>query len=148
MINITVCGSGVCHERKAIIKDCAQFYLRTLLPKKRKVNIKIDVVNNLESNEGVFGECYDNTQDEYYKYVIRLDDSESIETILVTLAHEFIHLKQYDRKELRFYSKKDDCARWKGQLYKNYDYDTAPWEVEASEKELTLYNDFINHGGL
>jgi hypothetical protein len=145
MITINVYGVGSDMDLKKLIKSAASSYLKALLPRKRKVNIKIEVVTGLESSEGVFGECYEYDSSEYYKYVIRLDNNESTQTLLVTLAHEFIHLKQYDRKELRFYTKDFDSARWKGQLYENYDYDTAPWEVEASERELALYNDFINH---
>jgi hypothetical protein len=148
MININVYGVGSNTDLKKLIKSAASSYLKALLPRKRKVNIKIEVVTGLESSEGVFGECYEYNSDEYYKYVIRLDNNSSTQTLLVTLAHEFIHLKQYDRKELRFYTKDFDSARWKGQLYENYDYDTAPWEVEANDRELALYNDFINQDGL
>ena len=144
MINLAVYGTGRNLSLKNLIQRAAMSYLKMLLPLKRKVNIKIEVVDELESSEGVFGECYEYGSDDYYKYVIRLDNNKSRQIMLVTLAHEFIHLKQYDKKELRFYSKDHDSARWKGQLYKNYDYETAPWEVEASEGELVLYNNFIN----
>ena len=144
MININVYGAGSNADLKKLIKSAALSYLKALLPRKRKVNIKIEVVNGLERREGVFGECYEYDSDEHYKYVIRLDNNKSTETLLVTLAHEFVHLKQYDKKELRFYTKDHDSARWKGQLYESYDYDTAPWEIEASSKELSLYTDFIN----
>ena len=141
MINIDVYGTGRKSGLKKLIHRAALSYLKALLPRKRKVNVKIEVIDELESLEGVFGECYEYSNDEHYKYVIRLDNNKSIHTTLVTLAHEFVHLKQYDRKELRFY---DKSTKWKGVVYDNYVYDDAPWEIEASAMENQLYDNFVN----
>jgi hypothetical protein len=55
---------------------------------------------------------------------------------MMTLAHEFVHAKQYFRKELT----SEGGFAWKGRSADNFQYDNQPWEREAFrlEKELFL----------
>ena len=63
------------------------------------------------------------------------------ESILQTLAHEMVHLKQFATGELRMMSK---CSKWKGEVWKNKtdemdDYYDSPWEIEAFGREQGLF---------
>ena len=53
-----------------------------------------------------------------------------------TLAHEFVHIKQYARCEL-----KDDQTKWHKIKIQTEDisYYDLPWEIEASSLEYLLY---------
>ena len=67
-----------------------------------------------------------------------------VETILVTLAHEMVHLKQYATKQLKskvVSGKEIDI--WLGKKYKNLNYLDQPWEKEASSLEMQLYTGLI-----
>lgn len=90
------------------------------------------------TNENTYGECYDldASPDNKY-YTIRLDAGDS-ETVISTLAHEMVHIKQFARGELRMLYT-GYCAKWKGEKYlDDAHYETCPWEVEANSIEPVL----------
>jgi hypothetical protein len=148
MICIKVYGSSKNRKLKGLLTRAAYHYLKRLLPKKRNVRISIQLVKDLALKERVFGDCYQCYKDDPDEdYIIRLHNDGSEATMLVTLAHEFVHLKQYDRNELCFYAQNPSAARWKGKIYKDYNYETAPWEVEANFREIGLYESFLESSG-
>lgn len=57
--------------------------------------------------------------------------------VISTLAHEFVHIKQYVRGELKSYAKKH---KFKGKTYlvEDIDYFDRPWEIEAYGREVGL----------
>ena len=57
-------------------------------------------------------------------------------TLLETLAHEMVHVKQYARRELK---PRVDC--WMGKTYnpKKVSYWDLPWEIEAHGRETGLF---------
>ena len=63
--------------------------------------------------------------------------------MLISLAHEMVHVKQYARGELKDYLR-DDVVRWKRKIFRlsEVEYWTSPWEVEAYEKDKILYEAF------
>lgn len=146
MISIKVYGSNRDKRLKRLLSDVSHFYLKQLLPRKRNIRIRIQLIRGLVESEKVFGDCYQCYKDDPDEdYIIRLHHDESYHAIMVTLAHEFVHLKQYDRNELCFYAKNPSAARWKGKIYEDYDYEKSPWEIEANSKELQLYHSYIEY---
>jgi hypothetical protein len=65
--------------------------------------------------------------------------------MLIGLAHEMIHVKQYAKGELKDYLRVNK-SKWKGQIIdpEEVDYWDQPWEIEAHEKEKGLYYMFID----
>ena len=71
------------------------------------------------------------------------------EELMITVAHEMVHVKQFALGELR------NCPRtihYKGKYYRLKDgkidpakYRDYPWEVEAYENECSLYNSWKEH---
>lgn len=59
----------------------------------------------------------------------------SQEEMLITLAHELVHAKQYLTGTLS-----RDTNRWKGKIY--HGYENTPWEKEAYKLESILYNKY------
>ena len=61
---------------------------------------------------------------------------------LATLAHEFVHLKQFVKGEL--YDYEDGSVKWKSKVYRDgkVSYEDAPWEKEAYRLEYKLYEEF------
>ena len=79
-----------------------------------------------------------------YDYEMEINKNLDVETILVTLAHEMVHLKQYATKQLKskvVSGKEIDI--WLGKKYKNLNYLDQPWEKEASSLEMQLYTGLI-----
>jgi len=67
--------------------------------------------------------------------------------MMITLAHEMIHLKQYATKELKSkFVRGKPVDTWRGMKYRNLKYDEQPWEQEAMELEEELYHKFLLHG--
>ena len=77
------------------------------------------------------------------EFCIELDASmkHSFDNILMWLAHEMVHLKQFVRKELWDYE--SGSVQWKSKRYvRSPEYDDMPWEREAYRLEGELYEMF------
>ena len=67
---------------------------------------------------------------EKHKYRLTYHSKAGAANILSILCHEMIHLKQYDKGELKLVK---GGAIWKGQFYgKETPYFDRPWEIEAN----------------
>lgn len=80
-------------------------------------------------------------------FVIEVDPIINMRRILLTIAHELIHVKQWALRELHSQDSEKATAVWKNKLYKNdIDDDEVywdmPWEVEATGREYGLYKRF------
>ena len=74
--------------------------------------------------------------------MIELDGSmkHSFDNILIWLAHEMVHLKQFVRGELFDYE--TGRVQWKSKSFGRVHYDDQPWEKEAYRLEEKLYEEF------
>ena len=72
------------------------------------------------------------------------------EPILVTLAHELVHVKQYAKGMLRDLIRSPDQVVWNGARQKcnnhDGDYRNQPWEIEAYAREWELYEAYLLEG--
>lgn len=138
MIKIKIYGTQSDTALKDTLYDFSCFYLRELMPRVRKIRIKIDCIKNLIKKEGIYGDCILGQDDQTnYDYIIRLNKDSSRYDMLTTLSHEFVHLKQFHKRYLRMGYKHNT---WHGKKYTiDYDYDNCPWEKEATNLELKLY---------
>lgn len=80
-------------------------------------------------------------------FLITLDDGLKRKTILKTLAHELVHVKQFARNELRKFDA-NDRPIYLGKTIKldKIEYWEYPWEIEAHGREIglyTMYNDTL-----
>jgi hypothetical protein len=142
MIDIKIYGCSKDMVLKDTVKKATVYFLYKLVPKKRNLKLRIVLIKDLLINEAVYGECYDNRKiDVWSDYLIRLDGTVDTPSLIKTLAHELVHLKQFYRKELRMY---DQYNMWKQRKYPiEYSYEKMPWEVEATLLEEVLYCHFI-----
>jgi hypothetical protein len=71
----------------------------------------------------------------YYLFILPTSKSESITII----AHEIIHVLQYESDRLKF---SDGLVTWEGETYvlNELKYDFRPWETEAFNQERKLAN--------
>ena len=144
MIKIKIYGTRSDRRLKKLLSAASAYYLQELLPRVRKIRIKVQCIPSLVQRENVYGDCgFCGDEEPNFDYIIRLDNCDSYHLMLTTLAHEFVHLKQYVRKELSFYVNNHSAARWKKIYCSDYDYELAPWEKEADSRELELYLKFF-----
>jgi hypothetical protein len=66
----------------------------------------------------------------------------SDEILIGTLAHEFVHVRQFDNNELVFMNNR---SRWHDKYYSDDEFAVTeePWEVEPRERESVLAADFF-----
>lgn len=123
------------------ITKSAHFFAKELLSPQMRRNIYVDIV--FKDNLPDLGNCSITFFNDWYKpryFEIQLRKRRSLKNTLITLAHEFVHLKQFAKGEL-----KDDHTRWKGQPIDpaQIDYNDHPWEIEATSMEVLLYEAYI-----
>lgn len=139
MICLRVYGCKQSPRLKRKIKEAALHYISKLMPNKKKLEVRIRLIDGLVHKKNAYGECY--ATDDPHTFFIDLEGSDRESIILQTLAHEFVHIKQFSRKELIF---KETYSIWHGHAYKDdHAYYSLPWEKEARKIEKILYESFI-----
>ena len=122
-----------------LIKQAANFYATELVPN-HFFKIYLDI-NAGESEAD--GYC---THIDQYDFEIEINKNLTFEHMMITLAHEMVHLKQYATKQLKSkFIGKNAVDVWNGAKYTNLQYHKQPWEREASRLEEELYHQFLLH---
>jgi hypothetical protein len=131
MININVRKTS--KEQEEVLINAATFYLDKLNVRKRTIPLDIEItLCKLDAD----GYCDFNYDHKYPEIAIHLNKRLSQKDMLVALAHELVHSRQYLRKEL---ISKDRVFLWKGKTSKSYE-----WEDEAYDLESQLYERYEN----
>ena len=119
------------------------FYAEKLMGKRLINNLEI----NIKLKRGLYKE--DNTEgtaiweDESYRpkeFTIELDCGVKIRNLLITLAHEMVHVKQWAKDEMYEYTTIGKVRFMKKKYDMNdMDYWDYPWEIEAFGRQLGLF---------
>jgi len=129
-IDIIVTG----HKQKDRIEDYARRIMHYLMPRKRKGLIVIDIVKKVKYEDSIFcGLCYGDRHTAEIELAKNTTEKLTLEEMMVNLAHELVHAKQFFRGELHPYLRK-----WKG----NEVHFSQPWEKEAYKLEDKLFKQF------
>ena len=130
---------------RTLIERASWYYAEKLMGKRLLGTLKINInlIRNMTEKEGCEGSAIWEeweTAKTPREYTIELDSSISLRNILVNLAHEFVHVKQWVKGEMyeyltpnmvRFMKKKYDMN--------DLDYFDYPWEIEAFGRQLGLF---------
>jgi len=131
-IQINIRNSGT----KEFIGMAVKFFEQEL--KLKNSNWKLDVITRrgMRLEDGTRGSVtYAGPK---YLFMV-LDSGLDIERLVLTIAHEMVHVKQYARGQIRhkFGSK---TYYWMGKKVVRKQYYEQPWEIEAFSKERVLAN--------
>jgi len=131
-----------------LCKEAVKWYGRYLLGDRlyHKVEILIEF-DNSELNTNVYGFCdWNDTNDRARDFTITVDPNLGKRNMLLVLAHEMVHIKQYAKGELKDYMRVNR-VKWKGKVYNDakIDYWEQPWEIEAHGREKGLYYKFTDY---
>jgi len=136
MMSIVI--NGRIKQKKEVL-DFAYNIMFYLMPRlKRNVYIDINVVTKCDGENSAL--CYGDRESVEIELAREsFDHKFLLEEMMVNLAHELVHAKQFIRGDLhpRLY-------KWKKQDCKNMSYGKRPWEKEAYLLENELYNKFWN----
>ena len=149
LLNIT--GSN--KKNRKLVKHAAQWYAERLMGKRlmNSLVININLRRNLITKEGCEGTAVweDDYCDRPKEFTIELDLTYSIRDVLITLAHEMVHIKQWARGEMYEYTK-SPMVRFHTTKFEldDINYWDYPWEIEAFGKQLGLFVRFCEDVGI
>ena len=137
---------------RKLVESAAWFYAEKLLGKRLmgSLEITINLKKNLLTKDGNEGSAI--WEDDSYRpkeFIIELDTTVKIRNLLITLAHEMVHVKQWAKDEMYEYTNMTGLVRFKGEKVHMVitDYWDYPWEIEAYGKQLGLFVRFCEYMG-
>tara|TARA_B110000503_G_scaffold33021_1_gene53653 strand:+ start:721 stop:1155 length:435 start_codon:yes stop_codon:yes gene_type:complete len=127
MIKVT---GGSVNQRK-YVESIANFCITMLMPRMRSLDITIKLK---QLNGSAYGYCCELGTNREFE--IEVERTLKLRTLLETVAHEMVHVKQYARRELH-----PVHNSWCGKTYnpKKTSYWDLPWEIEAHGREAGLF---------
>lgn len=134
--------SGLADKRfqTTVEKACA-YYAGLLLPKHiaRSITLDVEFTGHLDKHADGYCEVIGHNQRKKPReFEIQIQKNKSKRYMMMTIAHEMVHLKQYAMGELD-----ENLAVWKGKrVPANTDYWDQPWEIEAHGREYGLWSRF------
>lgn len=128
-----------------LCKQASRFYAKKLLGDilYHKINLTIKF-EQFKPREKCIAYCeWEHDNHLARDFIITINEKLSKNAMLLAIAHEMVHLKQYAKGELKDYIKVDKC-KWMGEQYEidKLDYWDQPWEIEAYGRERGLYVKF------
>ena len=144
MIEIKVNGCSKDRELSRAIKDSAQFFIKKLMPRKKRLKITIQLIHGLLEKESILGDCIVEdfaVRNRHYEFTIRIDFTpENKHAMITTLAHEMSHVKQYSSGRLYHFNGSGNISIWEGTKFDSdiVPYDELPWEIDALANEKAL----------
>ena len=148
---LSITGSN--KNNRKLVERAAWWYAEKLMGKRlmNSLEINIHLRRNLITKEGCEGTAIweDDYCDRPREFTIELDLSFSIRDVLITLAHEMVHVKQWAKDEMYEYTNTMGLVRFKGEKIhlEETDYWDYPWEIEAYGKQLGLFVRFCEYMG-
>ena len=127
---MTITVKGGSKSQKKHVRSMVKFCIKTLMPRMKTLDITV----KLTSPDGAYGYCLE--LDDKRSFEIEVDRRLRLRTLLETVAHEMVHVKQYARRELH-----PVHDTWCGKTYnpKKVSYWDLPWEIEAHGRETGLF---------
>ncbi len=138
--------TGSTKNVRKLVEIAAWNYAERLMGKRlmKTLFIKIDLHRTLLSKDGMEGSCIWDEWDDLKKtprdFHIELDSTINIRDILINLAHEMVHVKQWVKGEMYEYANPNE-VRWMKTKYdmNDMDYYDYPWEIDAFGRQLGLF---------
>ena len=123
-------------DKVQVLEKSAQFYMKYLNIQDFKYKVLIVSAPNLRKHDGNNGVC-SKTDDK--EITIAIDSTLVLPQLLLTLAHEMVHAKQYVRGQYRGEWARNGRMKklWLGKPY-SVEYMKRPWEIEAFGRQTEL----------
>ena len=119
------------------------FYSEKLMSKRMLLGIDLNVVfvPRLEKDYIIVADCeWADDSVRPREFTVRLDADMGKRKMLIALAHEMVHIKQYAKGEMRDMMKQNHTKWFRETIDTDKaDYWDLPWEIEAYGRETGLY---------
>lgn len=139
---------GGTKEQKKLAKSLAEFCLNKLVSSRlnNKLEIRIAFKPTLYKKTESYGETayYEDSDIPPKDFIIELDSNLKMRSMLETLAHEIVHIKQWATGEMIDTAKPMITKFRKDSIDSNkVNYWDLPWEIEALGREEGLFIQWI-----
>ena len=145
---------GSTKKTRELVETAAWFYAEKLMGMRlaKTLEININLIRNYTEKMDCEGTCiWDDwaTAKTPRGYTIELDSSISLRNLLINLAHEFVHVKQWVRGEMYEYASPNK-VRFMKKVYdmKDISYYYYPCEIEAFGRQEGLFIRWCEEDGL
>jgi hypothetical protein len=120
---------------KVLVENCLQLFRNELKLQNSRYSLIVVPERGISVKDGIRGSVF-----KLGPTVIgmSIDTALDTERLIIALAHEMIHVKQYARGQIT-HGKNLNSKFWMGKKFRGHYYD-LPWEVEAFSKERVLAN--------
>ncbi len=120
---------------KMLVETCLQVFRNELKLQNSRYSLVVVPERGMSVKEGFRGSVF-----KLGPRVIgmSIDTALDVERLIIALAHEMVHVKQYARGQIT-HGKNLNSRFWMGKKIRGHYYD-LPWEVEAFSKERVLTN--------
>ncbi|CAB5220716.1 hypothetical protein UFOVP247_27 [uncultured Caudovirales phage] len=120
-------------------------------PKKNRLDIKIRFIKGLLEKTDQFANCI--WEDQHFRgeeFIIEIDPDLKINTLLNSLAHEFVHVKQWAKGEYYELQSEPKVYKFNGKRVdtRKIDYWDTPWEIEAHGRAIGLIVQWVRKNNL
>ena len=140
---------------KKVRKDielASWYYAEKLMGKRLMAGLEINInlKKDLLTEEGHEGTAiWDDDGYRPKEFTINLDTTVNFRNLLINLAHEMVHVKQWAKDEMYEYMNTMGMVRFKGERIhlEETDYWDYPWEIEAYGRQLGLFIRFCENTG-
>ena len=125
-MNYVNVSGGKPYQRKRV-ESVVNYCIKKLMPRMQTLDIDVKLTN---LKGAAYGYCLSLDK---RTFELEIEKTLNFRTLLTTVAHEMVHVKQYARKELTEGS-------WQGKLLNpNQDYWDRGYEIEAHGREIGLF---------
>ena len=125
-MNYVNVSGGKPYQRKRV-EDIVHYCINKLMPRMQTLDIEVKL-KDLKGD--AYGYCL---SEDTRRFELEIDKKQSLRKLLMTVAHEMVHVKQYARKELTE-------GTWQGKLINpKQDYWDRGYEIEAHGREVGLF---------
>jgi len=120
---------------KVLVENCLQLFRNELKLQNSRYSLIVVPERGMSVRDGIRGSVF-----KLGPTVIgmNIDTALDTERLIIALAHEMVHVKQYARGQIT-HGKNLNSKFWMGKKFRGHYYD-LPWEVEAFSKERVLAN--------
>jgi len=124
--------------------DVVKFCCSMLMSKRlyEKLEITVNFVPGLHEASLNCGNCV--WEDDFVRpkeFTIEIDSAQDKRTIIETICHELVHVKQFATGEMRDLMSDVNLVNWQGKRYdrRKLHYFDLPWEIDAHGREVGLF---------
>ncbi len=121
---------------RALVESVITFFEQDLKLTKSTWSLGVYTKRGLSDSNGCRGSV---TRVGPKHLIMFLDSKLDVERLILTMAHEMVHVKQFARGQLKEIEGRTQVRYWMGKKVRK-GYFEQPWELEAFSKERVLAN--------